>query len=156
MATVFTSARLSAVMKRRAILCSIGLAALAGCVGDGGPSSTTVTDAELQVAGIDPGDQVDDATVSAEDGTVTVEGTIWGPDGCATAELERADYDADSDELTVAVATARRGDVGDVCTQAIVEIEYRVTVSVEGAVPGTVVVTHDHGDGPEQVTSASP
>ena len=144
-------------MKRRSFLGSVGLAAFAGCVGDGGgSSSTTITDAELQVEGIGSGEQIDDATVSVADGTVTVEGTIWGPNGCATAELDSADYDADSDELTVAVATTRREDAGDVCTQAIVEIEYRASVSVEGSSPGTVLVTHDHGDGPGQVTSASP
>jgi len=144
-------------MKRRTLLGSLGLVALAGCAGDdGGQSSTTVTDSELAVGSIEPGQQVDDATVSTGDGTVTVEGTIWGPDGCATATLDSAEYDADNDELTVAVATTRREDAGDSCTQAIVEIDYRVTVSIEGATPGRIVVTHDHGDGPEEVATASP
>jgi len=143
-------------MKRRALLGTIGLAALAGCVGGDGPPSTRVTDSEFQVEGIDSGEQIDEATISTADGTITVEGTIWGPDGCATAELDSAEYDADSDELTAAVATTRREDAGDACTQAIVEIDYRATVAFEGATPGRVVVTHDHGDGPQEVASAAP
>jgi hypothetical protein len=43
----------------------------------------------------------------------------------------------------VAVVVADRADAGDVCTEAIVEIDYRVTVSMSGGLPGTVAVTHD-------------
>jgi hypothetical protein len=135
------------------------IVALAGCLSDGGgggtPAEPTVTDTEFAVLGRTSGSQTDDATVTFDDATVTVEGTIWGSDGCQTAVLDSADYDAAADELTVAVAEATREDAGDACTQAIVETEYRARVAFDGGFPGTVVVTHDHGDGPQQVTTAS-
>ena len=77
-----------------------------------------------------------------------------GEAGCRTAELGSVNYDGE--ELTVAVATTRREDAGDACTQAVVEVDYRATVAFEHGSPDTVVVTHDRGDGPETVTTTSP
>ena len=160
-------------MDRRTLLatvCGVGVATLAGCGADDGGSGTpaatdtptqtvSMIDSEFTVDGTGSGQQTDDATVSVDGGTVTVEGTIWGADGCTTAELAGADYDAAADELTVAVATTDREPTGTeaiACTQAIVEIAYTATVTFDSGLPGTVVVTHDHGDGPEAVTTASP
>lgn len=165
-------------MNRRTLLRSVGavgIAALAGCgstddSADGTPSDTatatpatatpttpTMTDQNVSIVRIESGQQQDTAGVDVDGTTVTVEGTVWGSDGCTTAELAEASYDAAADELTVGVATTEREAMAtDVCTQAIVEIEYRATVTFENGVPGTVVVTHDHGDGPETVTTDSP
>jgi len=159
-------------MNRRTLLrtaSGVGIAALAGCGstdgGDGTATGTatestpsqTMTDTTFTVLQTESGQEIDEATVSVDGTTVTVEGTIWGADGCTTAELADASYDAAADELTVAVATTEQETAGtDVaCTQAIVEIDYRATVEFENGTPGTVVVTHDRGDGPETVTTAS-
>ena len=163
-------------MNRRTLLetaGTVGAVALAGCAStdgdDGTPEGTATptdtappqrTDTSFTVQQSRSGQQRDAAEVTTDGTTITVEGTIWGSDGCTTAELAAATYDAD--ELTVAVATTAReptaasatdGEVA--CTQAIVEIDYRMTATFDAALPGSTVVTHDHGDGPEQVTTAS-
>jgi hypothetical protein len=155
-------------MRRRTVL---GLAAalssggLAGCAGDGDsgrPSPTptetreqsTVAEATLTVREIADGHTIDQATVSVQaDGpAIVVEGIIWGSDGCKTATLETVEYDAGRDTLRVAVTTTDREDAGDVCTETVVEIDYRVRVALTGALPGTVAVTHDG----RAVTTADP
>ncbi|EMA10931.1 hypothetical protein C437_02827 [Haloarcula vallismortis ATCC 29715] len=85
---------------------------------------------------------------------VVVEGTIWGADGCKTAEMTEAAYDSASDELRISVGTKQQTDAGDMCTQAIMEIDYRATVTFANGLPGTVVVSHDTGDGRSSVTTA--
>ena len=166
-------------MQRRALLgavSSIGIAALTGCLSDGGgdatPSDTgtdtttgtptptpapdpTLSDFTFVVSERESGVRTDSATVSDDGGDVVVEGTIWGTDGCQTAELPRVNYDSEADELTVPVETTERPDAGDSCTQAIVEITYTATVAFENGPPSSVVVTHDRGDGAETVTTVS-
>ena len=157
-------------MNRRKLLGTVGSAVvvvLTGCLGDGTPRDTdtpaetdaqtpTMTDTEFTVRDSHGGTQTDSATVAVEGETVVVEGTIWGRNGCQTAELVSADYDAAADELTVAVATTERPDAGDACTQAIVEIDYEARVRFEHGTPGTVVVTHSRGSDTETVTTVSP
>ena len=156
-------------MNRRTLLQAagtVGFAALAGCAGtdsgtDETPSGTdtttpTMTDESFTVVQIASGQERDEASVTVDGATVTVEGTIWGADGCTTAELADASYDTAADELTVAVATTRQEGTDTACTQAIVEIDYRATVTFENGVPATVVVTHDRGDGAQTVTTTSP
>ncbi|WP_277542662.1 hypothetical protein [Haloarcula laminariae] len=166
-------------MDRRTLLgtvSSIGVAALTGCLSDGTGDSTpsatgtgattatpsptptpntTLSDFTFSVSGIESGIQTDSATVSADDGNVVVEGTIWGADGCRTAELPSVNYDGTTDGLTVPVETTERADAGDGCTQATVEIAYTATISFKNGLPDTVVVTHDRGDGPATVTTTS-
>ncbi|GGN98725.1 MULTISPECIES: hypothetical protein [Haloarcula] len=158
-------------MHRRALLRRLGAAgavALAGCAssgdpgtGDGGGTDNGTGDEDPRVTGTEftvtrreSGTQVSEASVTFGTDAVTVDGTIWGANGCKTAALAGADYDAAADELTVAVETGARDDAGDACTQAIVEIDYEAMVQFEGGLPGRVVVTHDHGDGPTEVTTA--
>lgn len=96
------------------------------------------------------GQQRDEAGVQFEgDGrTVSVSGTIWGANTCKVPALADTAYDAQRDELTVAVATTdRERDGTPACGQCIVELDYRVTASFEGGLPGSVTVRHDHGDG---------
>ncbi|MBV0902626.1 hypothetical protein [Haloarcula salina] len=114
-----------------------------------------MTDTQFTVTGRASGTQASDATVTFGDGTVVAEGTIWGANGCKTAELAGVSYDGDADELTIAVATTDREGAGDGCTQAIVEIDYRAVVTVDGGLPGSVTVTHDHGDGPTTAATAT-
>lgn len=152
-----------------------GIVALTGCLSDGGgddtpsatgtgtatPTSTPapdpmLTDSTFTVVRNESGTENDSASVSADGGNVVVEGTIWGRNGCQTAELRSVNYDREADELTVSVRTTERDDAGDACTQAVVEIDYTATISFEGGLPDTVVVTHDRGGSPETVLTTSP
>lgn len=141
------------VLGLAAVLSSVGLA---GCAADGdsGRSSPTptgtheqpaVAEATLTVREVAGGRTIDQATVSvrADGPAIVVEGTLWGSDGCKTATLETVEYNASRDTLRVAVTTTDREDPGDVCTETIVEIDYRVRVALTGGLPGTVAVTHD-------------
>ncbi|MFC6975159.1 hypothetical protein ACFQL1_11640 [Halomicroarcula sp. GCM10025709] len=157
-------------MNRRTLLRCLGTAGgalVSGCLA-GGPADDTPTDApttdrppvvdtvEFSLRGRTDGQQRDTASVSNDASTVTVTGTIWGRNGCRTAQLSSATYDQETGELTVAVETVDRTDETAVaCTQAIVEIRYRVVVSMSRGLPETVVVTHDRGDGPQEVTRTS-
>jgi len=91
------------------------------------------------------GRQRDDARVRyrTDANEVSVEGTIWGSDGCKTAHLARATYDTDEDRLSVAVVTTDRTDAAEACTQALVEINYEATFSFSNGTPSEVAVSHD-------------
>jgi hypothetical protein len=97
-------------------------------------------------AGSPDGDEVD-IEFDTETNEVVLTGTIPGSNGCATAKLGDANYDAETDTLTVDVVTAAREGTEDKgCTQAFVGIQYSATFSFEGGLPKTVSVSHD-GDG---------
>ncbi|MHC3378992.1 hypothetical protein [Haloarcula sp. H-GB5] len=102
------------------------------------------------------GSQTSSATVAFDGDQVVVEGTIWGSDGCKTADLTDVVYDTDSDDLSISIGTKEMTDAGDMCTQAIMEIDYRATVTFEDGLPGTVSVSHDTGGGLSPVTTATP
>jgi hypothetical protein len=88
-----------------------------------------------------------DAEFDEDEGTIMVTGTIVGSDGCTTADLGAANYDAAADRLDVNVVTRTVDDAEDrVCTQQRVGIDYEATVSFENGIPSSVSVSHD-GDG---------
>lgn len=155
-------------MNRRrfiATAATLGAVAGAGCLAsDGGDAETptptdtpTMSTTDFTVLQVESGTEVDEASVGFQETTVSVTGTIWGADGCTTAELASADYDPDSGELTVEIATKKEESTGDVaCTQAIVEIDYEATVTFENGLPDRVVVTHTRGQDSTEVTTAQP
>lgn len=153
---------------------AIALIALAGCTSnpggdspdesatpdDGTDASETPTDgsgdadgngdvpagATFEVTDVASGTQVDSAAVAfdGDAGTVRVDGTIWGADGCKTAVLDSVARDDASGQVTVSIATTdREGTADRACTQAIVEITYEAVVPVEGELPASVTVRHD-------------
>ena len=146
------------LLRRTGVACALGVA---GCVGNAGngtasptptptpdtPAGSVVEAATLTVEGVDSGQQAD---VSFGSDVVVVEGIIWGENGCKTAALDAAEYDPETDTLRVAVGTTDREDAGEVCTETIVEIDYRARVTVSDGPPGTVEVSH----GGRAVTSA--
>ena len=101
------------------------------------------------------GSQTSSATVAFDGNQVVVEGSIWGSDGCKTADLTDISYDPNTNELSISVGTKDMPDAGDMCTQAIMEINYRATVTFENGLPGTVAVSHDSGNGLSPVTTAT-
>jgi hypothetical protein len=79
-----------------------------------------------------------------ENGRVIVEGKIRGSDGCKTAVLESAEYDADKDEVSLEVGTRVRDDANRrMCTEALVEIDYIAEVYFDGEIPNNASVSHD-------------
>jgi hypothetical protein len=83
-----------------------------------------------------------DASFDEDGSTITVTGTIVGANGCTTADLGAVTYDAEADQLEVAVVTTEREDSG-MCTQQQVAIDYEATFSFESAIPTSVSVSHD-------------
>ncbi|MDY6780678.1 MAG: hypothetical protein SV760_09090 [Halobacteria archaeon] len=104
--------------------------------------SVSMTDRSFRVTSKGSGVQKDTVDVSFGDSRITLDGTIWGSDGCKTAELGDVSYDAESGELRVDVVTTNLENSGDFCTQAIVEIDYRASFDFEGGLPEKVVVSH--------------
>jgi hypothetical protein len=70
-----------------------------------------------------------------------VEGTVSGPDGCTTAELGYASYDAEEDTLVADVRTASTDE--DACTDCITEVDYRLEANFENSVADGAAVSHD-------------
>ena len=145
-------------MKRRRILRTGGVLAcggLAGCVGsgpgspgdgstdppttDGDGGSSPALETSFAVSGTRCGNQVDEASVSFDDGKVTVEGTTWGNDACYTGRLDSATLDGGTLTVRVVAERPRGEDVG--CAQCISEIDYRATIGTPSP-PTKVVVVH--------------
>jgi len=150
-------------MKRRTLLravASAGAVGLAGCTGTGpgsGPAASPTSDPpeltgqSFEVREKGCGNGTDRATIAHDAPTVTVTGGIRGSNACYTAELRRARYDADADELRVEVRSFDPEEE-DICAQCIVDIDYRATFEFEAGPPGTVTVRHNG----EQVATATP
>lgn len=114
------------------------------------PGSPRVTGTSFEVVENTCGEKKNRATVEWTDRSVKVTGVISGSNACYTAELERARYDAEADELRVDVRSYNP-ETQTACAQCIVEIDYRSTVEFEGGTPGSVVVRHN-GDRVERAT----
>ncbi len=127
---------------------------------DSGDTPTTVVadglvNRSFTVTATGSGTERHDATVDFDtDATeVVVTGTIPGANGCKTAELGEVTYDEQADHLSVTVRTVDKPD-SDVCTQAIVEIDYEARFTFAESLPSQVAVTHDGSDGRRDVASA--
>ncbi|PSQ16941.1 hypothetical protein BRD00_09160 [Halobacteriales archaeon QS_8_69_26] len=153
-------------MKRREFLGSIaaaaGTGALAGCLsspggggddgddGDGGGGgSPSVSDRSIETTDAACGSG-GDASVSYEDESVLVRGSLSASDPCHHAELKSAEYDAGSDTLTVSVAAVENEDA-DMCSQCVAAVDYEARIEFDGGLPGSVVVEHDG----QEVTTGS-
>lgn len=158
-------------MQRRTYLTSIAaaLAATAGCTG-GSPGNATPTESEsptespsptpsqpriteYSLEGRENCDEPGAADIAVDGQAVIVEGCIVGKDGCQVPVLDSATYDPDADELLVRVTTEKRSDA-DACTQQLVDLPYRVTVTFENGLPETTRVVHDGVDGERQAGEA--
>lgn len=110
---------------------------------DGGSDGAPV----VRSASLSARDACPEASIEADGGTVVCRGCVRGRNGCTVAVLEGATYDADAGELRVVVATEEDRDDGMMCTQAIVNLGYEVTVELDGGRPETVVLVEDDVDG---------
>lgn len=114
------------------------------------PGSPRVSGTSFEVVENTCGEEKNRATVEWTDRSVKVTGVVNGANPCYTAELERARYDGEADELRVDVRSYNP-ETQTACAQCIVEIDYRSTVEFEGGTPGSVVVRHN-GDRVERAT----
>lgn len=96
---------------------------------------------EFDVHGVRSGSGANRATVAFGEGTVTVDGTIGGRNGCYTARLREAALSGDS--LRVLVEAHEDRDEDELCTSALVDVDYVAAFDLEGPPPGRVVVEHD-------------
>lgn len=154
-------------MDRRRVLAGVGtaLAAVAGCTsGSGGgqpTSSPTATPTpkppRITEKSLEPRETCEEAgaaTIAVDGDAVVVEGCIVGKDGCQRPVLGSAVYDAEAGELRVRVTTEAPSDA-EACTQALVDLPYRVTVRFADGLPGTTTVVHDGVHGEQQVAQAA-
>ena len=94
-----------------------------------------------------------DVAFDAEALRVTVTGALRASNPCHVASFEGAKYDPASDELRVTIAA--KPEAADGCVQCIGAIEYRATLDLKGALPGTVVVKHGTGSDASVVATVS-
>lgn len=106
-----------------------------------GAEKPTIRETRFEVGDVDESDREESASVAFESDTITVAGAITGNNGCYTARL--ADARIEDDELVVAVESYEDADEDEMCTQALVAIEYEAVVEVDGELPGSVRVEHD-------------
>lgn len=151
-------------MDRRTLLTGGGavLATLAGCTGTpsegsptGSPTPTPapprITDRSLELR--EQCERPGTATITTDGDAVVVEGCIVGINGCHRPVLERARYDQAADELQVRVTTEAPA-TAEACTQQLVDLPYRVTVTFANGRPGTTTVVHDGANGEQQAGDA--
>ncbi|MEF8841333.1 MAG: hypothetical protein V5A62_06860 [Haloarculaceae archaeon] len=120
---------------------------VAGCLGgptrsdgSGDGDGSSVRDTSFEVLDVRSSSEDETTSVTFEDGTITVSGTIGGNNGCYTARL--ADATVGDGTLTVSVESYEDAGEGRDCTQALVVIEYRATVTTDGNPPASVTVEH--------------
>lgn len=155
-------------MQRRTFITTVAAAAVtatAGCVADdaGGEPTDSPTESptdeptpSISSQSLEPREtceEADSASISTESMSVVVDGCIVGRNGCQEPVLDDASYDADADELTVSVTTENTSKA-EACTQALVDLPYRVTVEFEGRLPETTTVVHDGANGTQQAAQA--
>lgn len=111
--------------------------------GDGDDTGTSVSDTSFEVESVTSGTGDGDASVTFEEGAVRVDGTASGNNGCYTARLGGVSYDEEEDRVTVNVETFEDRDEDEMCTEALVGIDYSATAEFDGGLPSSVEVRHD-------------
>ncbi|KAB1186689.1 MULTISPECIES: hypothetical protein [Haloferax] len=163
-------------MKRRAILAGVAgvCVSLAGCAADDdtddrdGDQTTTETTSttptptpsepvlvEQSLSPVPTDDCPTDgrATVPAvAEGVITVEGCLWGANGCSVVRLAAADYDSDSNTATVVIQTVEDVAPDEGCTQALVPLGYRAQLRFSFQLPAAIEVVHDDVNGRRTLT----
>ncbi len=91
----------------------------------------------------DPGD----IEFRSETNEVVVSGTVRARNGCETAMVEDLAYAAETDTLSVRVIAEVPPEKEDqMCTQALADLTYRLTVAFQGGLPETAEVSQEgHG-----------
>lgn len=155
------------IMKRRTVLVTFGALTgvfVAGCFGPGQDNGTEDDDrdpdddekdsdqddqdgnnyhaARFEVTGSNGGE--DSASVTFENGSVTVTGTILGNNSCYTARL--ASVNVENRTLTISVESYEDPPEDAGCMQVIIGIHYEAVVEFDDEPPTKVTVTHNGGE----------
>jgi len=111
-------------------------------------SRTSLTGSEFSVVNSGCGSETNEAEYTASQGVSegnesegVVEGTLWGPDACTTAELGYVSYDTEEDTLVADVRSARTD--ADACADCITEVSYRLVAEFENGVAENADISHD-------------
>lgn len=165
-------------MRRRTVLSGLVVAlplSLAGCTGGSPPSDSNGADTTDEPSETDTpdGDTVTpgrisanlvpreacpnpgEATVSFGDETISVVGCVVGKNGCTVPRLQEVDYDRETEELTVVVASVEEREEDEACTEALVNLGYEVESETAGIEPVSVRVVHDDVDGRRTVVDVT-
>ncbi len=117
---------------------------VSGCLGNLNSGSTVITHYEFETGvDVDKG-MNDDPAVSFEDDEIHVIGAYGIGNACYSEHLAEPSYDAERDELQIRLTRQHSG--SDTCDELFQTVSYRVVVSVDGDLPGTVTVTEDMGE----------
>lgn len=90
------------------------------------PDSTRMCELSFDVLKRKCGTGENTAAVEWDDKRVIIDGVIDGRNTCYTAEMQRAHYDSETDELAVTVYSYEDNE-GDGCGMCILNIDYQVT-----------------------------
>ena len=114
----------------------------------GAKNNTDLTGSEFEVTGSECGTETNEAEYTVSQGASedevsegVIEGTLWGPDACTTAELGYVSYDSDEDTLVADVRTVRTDE--DACADCTTEVGYRLVAEFENGVADSASVSHD-------------
>ena len=108
---------------------------------EGGGNEETRHETRFEVLGVDESEAAESATVEFEDRTITVVGTVVGNNGCYTARLGGTTIEEGT--LVVRVESYEDADEDEVCTQALVGIDYESVIEFDGEPPAVVRVEHN-------------
>lgn len=153
-------------MRRRGVLERLGVGtgaitvgALAGCLQDGvggtdpepDPDETgTIASKAITSTGFcAEGSEADQgATVSFTASGVEITGSVAASTPCFDAVFSTVEY-ATATELAVTIGLERQEGV---CQDCLGRVDYAGTIEIDGTLPETVTVTHDHADGETEMT----
>lgn len=111
----------------------------------GTPAANGLASQSFEVTAQGCGEGRNTVDIDFDGDEVTLDGVIDGSNGCYTAEQGSIEYDSANDRLHVNVR-AYEPDDAEMCTQCIVDIEYRARYVFENEAPSEVTVAHDGRD----------
>lgn len=117
-------------------------------------SATAIADTEFLAFGDCLGERTDEAAVQhdADELEIEIAGCVTGRNGCMIAALGDVSLSEDG-TLSVLVETFDDSEPGELCTEALEDRGYRLTVTFEGGLPESIEVDHDDVDGRRTVTT---
>lgn len=106
-------------------------------------TSQKITETSFELVGNTCGTGTNEVSIEHTTRRVTVRGTISERNSCYTAALKHAVYDTDANELTIAVRSFSETEMGQVCGQCLVDIDYHARVSYDVSDPEIVTILHN-------------
>lgn len=100
----------------------------------------TVEKSSFEVVSKNSGTGEQSAIIDANGKTIHIEGVITGRNSCYTADLR--DVTSEGEDLRIHVESSDASNEGEVCTGALVDIEYTAEITLSD-VPATTIVEHN-------------